>query len=366
MKPWIAPSPCALAVGRSRVLALFCLLSVTAVACRSGSSAPQAAQPQTTTPIERAAERGPVKLTVKLDKTEVAVPDQLTMTVTVESQLGVDAAMPEFAGLLGDFGVAKVTDGRDETDGFVRRRERVVMLESFRAGTCMIPGVTVAFSDPRPKADGSTTVYQDKAATEPIRVTVLPGLADVKGPVGLPLPMRYKLLLWAVAIVAAMVLIALAARWWRRRWRRRTATLSAAPRLLAHEWALAELDKLAAENLVARGLVQEFYYRINALLRQYIERRFDLMAGEQTSEEFLRALRPSASFDSRHKEVLQRFVAACDPVKYARHAPMPGEINWVQAAARDFVHETAERATEEPRASAPAVPESRAGQEVGR
>jgi len=302
-----------------------------------------ASQPTAETPVVRSAERGPVKVTVKADRGEVTIPEQLTFTIVVESELGVDVTIPDAGEVLGDFAVVKATDAEPTSDDLAQRRERVLTLESAVPGPCEIPAITVAFADRRPKADGSQNTYEDKATTEPIRVTVRQALADVKGPVSLPLPLRYKLLLWGLGVVAAMAAVALAARWWRRRRERTARETPWARRLIAHEWALAELDKLAAEHLVERGLVQEFYYRINGLLRRYIELRFGLAAGEQTSEEFIRALQREASFDSQHKEVLKRFVEACDPVKYARHRPERSEIDWVHKTAREFVLETAEQ-----------------------
>jgi hypothetical protein len=138
-----------------------------------------------------------------------------------------------------------------------------------------------------------------------------------------------------------MVGVALLARWWRRRRREAKRVLPWAIRLSAGDWALAELDKLDAEDLIGKGAVQEYYYRLNGLVRRYVELRFDLLAGEQTSEEFVRALQDSSLFGESHKEVLRRFVRACDPVKYARHRPEREEVDWVQSAARDFVLETA-------------------------
>jgi hypothetical protein len=169
--------------------------------------------------------------------------------------------------------------------------------------------------------------------------TVRSGLADLKGPATIPLPGWQRLLLWVAGVLAVMAAIAFAARWWRRA-RQVKVELPWAVRVVPHEWALAELDMLAAEDLVGRGRVQEYYYRLNWILRRYVELRFRLMAGEQTSEEFIRALRDEAVFEETHKDLLRRFVVACDPVKYARHEPDRGEIDWVQAAAREFVIET--------------------------
>lgn len=136
-----------------------------------------------------------------------------------------------------------------------------------------------------------------------------------------------------------MAAVALLSRWLSRG--KSAPTARAAPRVPAHVWALAQLDMLAAEGLVERGKIQDFYYRINFIVRRYIELRFGLMAGEQTSEEFVRELQRAAILAPGHKDVLRQFVSACDPVKYAKHQPDASEIDWVQTTARQFVLQTA-------------------------
>ncbi len=330
---------------------LLCILMLT-TACDQSSVMQPTTKPVAAVPVERIAQRGPVKLTVNLDRTAATVPEQLTLSLLLEAEIGVETALPVIGRTLGDFAVIEASDEPISVDGVYRRQERIVTLESVIPGQCSIPPIEVTFADNRPKADGSEAVYEDKAATEPIAVTVQPGLADAKGPLSLPLAWRYRLLLWAVGVLTAMVLIALAVRWWQRR-REAKPEPPWARCMVLQDWALSELDKLIAEDLVGRGLVQEFYYRVNGLLRRYIELRFGLMAGEQTSEEFIRDLHLSARFDQRHRELLRQFVAACDPVKYARYQPQPDEIDWVYTTARVFVTETSAEPLTGPRAFAP-------------
>ena len=306
-----------------------------------------ASQPARAADLLRTAESGPVKLTVKLDRAEATVPEQLVLTVTVEAEIGVDVAMPDLGTTLGPFGIAGFKDAEPISGDFTVRRERTYTLDTILPGSQPVPSVTVKFSDPREKADGSHEVNEGEVTTEPLAVTIRSGLADLKGPATIPLPGWQRLLLWAGGVVAVMAAIAVAARWWRRRSRQAKVVLPWAMRVVPHEWALAELDILAAEDLVGRGRVREYYYRINWILRRYIELRFRVMAGEQTSEEFIRALRGAAALDENQKELLLRFVAACDPVKYARHEPDRSEVEWVQMTAREFVIETAERKTED-------------------
>lgn len=327
----------------SRLATTLCVF-VLLVGCHGDkSSTPSAStQPAPAADLVRSAEKGPVKLSVRLDRAEATVPEPLKLTVAVESELGVDVTMPDLGEAFGPFAVSGSTDAEPVSNDFTTRRERTYTLDTILPGKVELPAVTVKFADRREKADGSNAVKEGEVATDTLPVTIHSGLADVKGPTTVPMPGWQRLLIWVAVIVAAMVAIALFARWWRRRRKQAAIELPKARRIVPHDWALAELDMLAAEDLVGRGRVREFYYRINWILRRYIELRFSLMAGEQTSEEFIRALRSSAVLDENHKELLRRFVAACDPVKYARHEPDSGEIDWVQASARDFVLETAE------------------------
>lgn len=328
---------------RRTLLVLSLTVMALSAACRSdtGTSAPApTSQAVAAQPIIRTAERGPLKVTVTADRDRVEIPEQLTLTLHIEAEAGIEVTVPKLEGVFGDFGVAASTENEPDCPQYARCKEWIYTLDSFLPGDREIPALTFSFRDAREKADGSQEVYEDTVETEPIAITVTQSLADVKGPVKLPMPFRYKLLWWAIGAVLAMVVIALAVRWWRRR-ATGGAAIPLAVRVLPHVWALAQLDKLAAEDLIHRGLIQEYYYRINGLLRRYIEMRFGLMAGEQTSEEFLRALGHSRFLDQDHKAMLHEFVQACDPVKYAKYRPEAEEIAWVQSSARDFVVETA-------------------------
>jgi len=322
-------------------------------ACRSEADAPSPVPTSQTVaahPITRTAEQGPLKVTVTADRDRVEIPEQLTLTIHIEAEAGIEVTVPKLEGAFGDFGVAASKENEPDCPQYARCKEWIYTLDSFLPGNRQIPALTFSFRDPREKADGSKDVYEDTVKTDPIEIKVTQALADVKGPVKLPMPFRYKLLWWALGAVLAMVLIAMAVRWWRRRANAGDA-VPTATRVPPHVWALEQLDKLAAEDLIHRGRIQEYYYRINGLLRRYIEMRFGLMAGEQTSEEFLRALGQSPILDQDHKAMLHEFVQACDPVKYAKYRPEPEEIAWVQTSARDFVVQTAPE-TAGPRASA--------------
>lgn len=335
-----------------------CIPIVLALAAISGceKSAPHEQPLITTTqavPVSHSAEKGPVKVTVEADRDALVVPQPVELTLTVESERGVTVTMPELKDVLGDFLIKSIAKGQPTSDDMHERQSWTMTLEPALPGDAAIGPLTIAYSDTRERADGSTGEASGSVESPVIDIRVIENLADVKDPASLAIPGAYTLLLWILGVLGVMVGVALLARWLGRR--KSPEAARPAPRVPAHEWALAQLDMLAAEGLIERGKIQDFYYRINFIVRRYIELRFALMAGEQTSEEFVRDLQRSPTLAPGHKDVLKQFVTACDPVKYAKHQPDGSEIQWVQSTAREFVMQTAERAGEPGEAGDPHV-----------
>ncbi len=146
---------------------------------------------------------------------------------------------------------------------------------------------------------------------------------------------RWWLLLPAVLIAAVVLLL----RWSRRA---RVGRVEPVEVISAHEWARRQFAALVAADLIARGSVQEFYYRISAIVRGYIERRYRVSAPEMTTEEFLSAASNDDRFQTTAASRLHDFLTACDLVKYARHRPAAGEWDDLMRTARDFVERTRE------------------------
>ena len=331
-------------------LAFFRFGVLAIVACAATALAQDA--PTTRPAITRTIGGSPVRVTIQLDRDAVNIPDPLNLKLTIESERGVDVEMPKVEETLGDFAVKEQSRPLSTSDDFLVKQEWTLALEPVLPGEREIPSLSFPFHDTRERADGSKGDVHETVVTPPLPVKIQQVLADVKGPASLWAPSNLRILVYILIAAAAVVLIGLLARWWRRRAAAPVAARKAPP-VPAHVWALAELDILLSEGLLERGRVQEFYYRINAIVRRYIEMRFNMMAGEQTSEEFIRDLARSPRLVEGHKDVLRRFVSACDPVKYARHQPEKSEIAWVQTTAREFVIQTAHT---EPQPSTAASP----------
>lgn len=291
-------------------------------------------------PVVESEEKGPLKVRVRIDKDRILSGESVELTIDVEVEAGVQVGVPKIEGIVGDFEVTQAREEKPECEQYKQCAAWIYTLTCVVPGEATIPPLPFSFSDAREKADGSDNLYQDELETKPIPVRVDKNLADVKEPMTLPIPFEYRLLLWAAGVLAFVIIAGLIAR----RLVRRVTTaekMPSAPPVPPDEWALNELALLAAEKLIERGRIQEYFYKLNAILRQYVERRFGQMASEQTSEEFITSLQDSLFLSDQQKATLQQFTAACDPVKYAKYTPTPEEIEWVGASARAFVLETA-------------------------
>ncbi|HRX84926.1 MAG TPA: hypothetical protein P5572_07905 [Phycisphaerae bacterium] len=355
-----------LSVRRSKIQRVLCgaaLLTLCALAGCTGDGKPAAqAKDDAAQPIVKSAERGPVKLTVSVNKGQITIAERLDLKIAVEAGPGIEVKMPEFGDSLAEFQIRDFHEEpvRTDADG-TQEFEQDYNLDIFLSGDYTIPGITAKYRKTAGAADAEAGEYSE-LTTEPITVKVTSLLKGefnpqdfhgVKPVAQVPVDRSWGFITGAVAAgVVGLVGLIVAIVWLVRRGRRPAAMVQVPP----DEWALAQLRALADAQLVEQRKVQEFYYRLNEIARHYLELRFGLMAPERTTEEFLLELRGGTVLSRQHQDLLEEFLEACDLVKYARHEPGNREIEAAFNAARDLVLQTRPAAAE---AAAPVAAEPR-------
>lgn len=314
-------------------------------------------------PIEKHVERGPVRATVRVDKDRITIAEELNLVLDVTAEPGVEVRMPQFGEQLDEFQIRHFHDTPAVPVDDGRRWRQEYELDIFLSGEYAIPAMTVEFVDRRNALPGPATeaeavavatapaddapgVVRGAIETPTITITVTSLLEgdfdpakfeDIKGPVPLPSDRPWGVYV-GVAIAALVVVLAIVA------WvvlRRRRRGEAPEPVIPADEWALEQLRQLRTDDLVGIGLVAEFYFRLTMIVRQYIERRFAIMAAEQTTDEFLAAAQRHPALNTGHRDALGAFLRSGDMVKFARYEPGPQEIEDAFTSAERFVHETA-------------------------
>jgi len=88
---------------------------------------------------------------------------------------------------------------------------------------------------------------------------------------------------------------------------------------------------------------REFGIAASEVIRNYIEKRFEVVATQRTTEEFLQALLLQSSNETlaRHRSLLEGFLQQCDFVKFAGASLAVADMEALFQSARGFVLETA-------------------------
>src|SRR5215469_14192559 len=123
-------------------------------------------------------------------------------------------------------------------------------------------------------------------------------IRDIRGPKAVP----GSWIVPAIVVAALLVTIALATGiWWRRHRgaRRRNLTLS--------ELTLERLE--ATKPLMQPATAREFGIAASEVIRNYIEKRFEVVATQRTTEEFLQTLLQGSNVAlARHRSLLAQFL----------------------------------------------------------
>jgi hypothetical protein len=156
-------------------------------------------------------------------------------------------------------------------------------------------------------------------------------IRDIRGPKTLPGPWQIPAALMAAIVVALCAYLV-----WRRRHRRvrhRPLSLS--------ELTLQRLE--GTRPLMFPATAREFGIAASELIRDYIEKRFHVVATQKTTEEFLQTLLQSSNEAlARHRSLLAEFLYQCDFVKFAGGSLAVANMEALFQSARRFVLETSD------------------------
>jgi hypothetical protein len=295
--------------------------------------------------VRRELQKGPIRVRLILDKDAISIAETLNLTLAVDMEQGYDVELPAFGEKLGQFGILDCQEDPVQLTKEGRLlKKKICKLEPFLAGDYLIEPIKVVFYPSLQGTGEPDPATRHEIETEPLTVRVRSLLGEERGelqvypiwgPValgGFPIPLSY--LLVGIAFVAAT---GAALVWLRRRRRLPQPTI---PALTAYEMADLELTALLREDLIDRGEVKEFFFKLSDVIRRYLENRFGLHAPKCTTEEFLARIASNAPFSSHCQKLLDDFLHRCDLVKFAEYRPIREDIQSTVEAGRVFLEAT--------------------------
>jgi hypothetical protein len=163
--------------------------------------------------------------------------------------------------------------------------------------------------------------------------TIAEDIRDIRGPKALPggWPL-------SVLIIGAILLAAAGFAFWH--WRGRVKRVRA---LTLTEQTLQRLE--ATRPLMQPATAREFGIAASEIVRTYIERKFDVVATQRTTEEFLQSLlQDTHAALAGYRPLLGDFLQQCDFVKFAGVSLTAPDMESLFQSARKFVLETGQPA----------------------
>lgn len=183
-----------------------------------------------------------------------------------------------------------------------------------------------AVPDTPPAVQGQTAQTGQGADTS-TGAASMTDIHDIKPLVPVPVPVSPAVIaMWAAILLLAAGAVLGGWLLWKKRRKSPVEEIEAV--LSPEDTALSQLRALSPD--MADG--KRFYFRLSAILRQYLEGRFDIGGLEMTTEELLPHVE-SMTLERDLKRNMKRFLISCDPVKFAG-APTHREL---MEKDRDFV-----------------------------
>lgn len=277
---------------------------------------------------------------VTADTNKALVGGRIYLRLEVRAESSYMAILPEFADTTGKIELLRKGPVKKEMENGRTAYRREFVITSFEPGIYYLPDF--AFQFKRAARDTSVIVYARVPAVEfsTVEVDLEKDIKDIKGPLDIAKD-------WAGIILYLLIFTAAAGGGyylWRRLRKKEKLPQKEErydPKIPPHILALGQLKKLNADKLWQNGQYKKYYSELTAIIRIYIERRFDINALEMTSEEIMSLLTSSiATKDLAEK--LDFILTTADLAKFAKEEPFPEDNTRCMNFCIEFIEQTKE------------------------
>ncbi|BBM81702.1 hypothetical protein [Candidatus Uabimicrobium amorphum] len=280
-------------------------------------------------------QRGPLTISIDFSPEKPTIADRILFELRVIAHKDYDVKMPEFADNIGNIFYVfsffpQQVKVKDQKHTYTHNYE----LEALVSGKVTIPALKILYNK------NKTTGKEFTAMTDPIEVEVKAieldsskkDIYDIQNVMSLRAS-NFYLLLACIAVGVILLFFVVKAITPKSQDEKQPED-----RRSPEEIAWEQLKALLEQQHIENKKYQEFYFALTMIVRQYIEKKYDMKASGQTTEEFLDEIKQSEIFDAKRKRDFSEFLEATDFVKYAAQDPQEKEVTVVFEAAKKFMN----------------------------
>ncbi len=255
----------------------------------------------------------------RLDKSSILLGDQTTLRLSASVPANGKIEFPLLSDTISSkvqiVDIGKLDTLKDASGRWVI--SRAYTITAFDAGVQTIPAFK--FTGP----DGLLLTDPIPLQVQEVKVDTTKGVFDIKQ----PMTVKYGLMdwlrdNWGWVLIEILLPFLLVAIWlyYRKRKKVKSVIVEIKPPIPPDEAAINRLKALKDKKLWQQEEVKQYHSELTDILREYLEKRFNIPAMEQTSEEIFSSIKDQ-DITPQNKEILKEILLLSDLVKFAKQKP---------------------------------------------
>ena len=282
-----------------------------------------------------------IRVEAKLDQSKIALGDQTILRLMAHLPVNGQVDFPVLADTVSSkiqiVEMGKTDTLTDKNNPAVKTISRQYTITSFDPGLHAIPAYTFGT-----KSGNLSTAALPLEVTE-VKVDTTKAIFDIKE----PLAVSYSFMDWlrdnaklvAFSALGILLLTALIWYWIKKRKNKPAKVEPPKPVIPLHVIALDKLNALKTEKLWEKGQVKQYHSELTDIIREYLEKRYQINAMEQTSEEIFSGLK-HLKIAEQDTNKLRQMLLLADLVKFAKASPLNSDNEQSMENAISFVTNT--------------------------
>jgi len=273
-----------------------------------------------------------------LDKKSILIGEQTRLNLSIRFHAKDSIGFPKLADSIGKIRIVnfKADTAFDKGDQSIETINRHYTITAFDSGTYIIP----SYAYKSPVGDLLTDTLNLDVRT--VAVDTTKAFYDIKQ----PLAVKYTFWDWlrdnwklVTGILLGLIVIGAVVYYLLKRPKKEVIVEEVKPDIPLHIQALQKLEEIKNKQLWQHDQVKQYYIELSDVVREYLEKRYNIQALEQTSEEIFASLR-RMDIASEDRNLLRQLLILADMVKFAKEKPAANENEKSMENAVTFIKDT--------------------------